>query len=97
MILLSIVYIFVAALEIGDNGNYSQNHNFLKLLYKVDNYLKIIKIHSVVELCLLYIEIETASLFGAVEWGIMIIKVGYSLDDEWFHKFYNAVSNRGLS
>ena len=49
---------------------------------------------------------EKAILFSAVERGIKDpvdkltcdkLKVGYLWDDKWFHKFYNAVSNQGLS
>ena len=49
--------------------------------------------------------IENTISFSAVEWGIKdpVDKLicnkfkSYPWDDEWFHKFHNAVSNRGRS
>ena len=50
------------------NGNYSQNehHNFLKLLYKVDNSLIL---YCRTKILVSFI-IENAISFSAVEWGI---------------------------
>ena len=46
---------------------------------------------------------ENTALFRAVKWGITdpvdksTCQVGNPWDNKWFHKFHNAVSNRGQS